>query len=254
MKISNKVLLLLLAGSVSLSSCKKDEEEPEPTPAPTPAAPSNPIPAPSSAFGALVAIQTANYVTVPFLGEINQPIGLGVAVFGNLVSPGYVDAGTVSLNGAALTKQSNNSYVYTPAASSPTGIDLGDDSHWVVSGNSTTTVPAIDLMSPRSMPTGPKYSGSTTIPINAEFTLSSSVTIADADSIYYSVIGNGATVQKVVAGNIQSVTFTAAEMTTLTAGGGYVQIAPYNISAQTVGGKQFYLVNESVTTKQVTFN
>ena len=172
MKISNKVLLLLLAGSVTLSSCKKDEEEPEPTPAPTPAAPSNPIPAPSSAFGALVAIQTANYVTVPFLGEINQPIGLGVAVFGNLVSPGYVDGGTVTLNGSALTKQSNSSYVYTPSATNATGIDLGDESHWVVSGNSTTTVPALDLMTPRSMPTGPKFSGSTTIPINAEFTLS----------------------------------------------------------------------------------
>jgi hypothetical protein len=43
-------------------------------------------------------------------------------------------------------------------------------------------------------------------------------------------------------------------MTSLTAGGGYVQIAPYNISAQTIDGKQVYLVNESVTTKQVTFN
>ncbi len=253
MKLTTRLILFLVAGNMVLSSCKKDKEEETPTPTPTPAAPGNPNPAPDSAFGALVAIQTSNYITVPLVGEINQPIGVALGVFGNLITPAYVDAGTVSVNASALTKQSNGSYVFTPSGTATTGIDFGDEVHWIASGNATTSVPAIDVMVSRPVPTGPKYSGATSIPINAAFTLSSSVTIADADSIYYSVIGNGATVQKVVDGNVQSVTFSAAEMTSLGAGGGYVQIAPYNISSQLISGKRIYFVNESVATKSVTF-
>ncbi|MFM2285846.1 MAG: hypothetical protein RLZZ543_1343 [Bacteroidota bacterium] len=253
MKISNGMLLLLLTSSLALSSCKKDEEE-EPEPAPAPAAPSNPIPAPSAAFGALVAVQTSNYVTVPLIGEINQPVGVAVGVFGNLLTPAYVNAGTVQVNATALTQQSNKTYLYTPAATTPTGIDFNDSVIWSVSGDATTTAPAIDYTVPRNMPTGPKYSGSTTIGRTADFTLNSSVAIADADSIIYNVISNGKTITRTTAGTIQSVTFSAAEMGTLTAGGGYVQIVPFNISAQTFSGKQIYFVNESVATKQVTFN
>lgn len=248
------LFMILLAGLTVVSSCKKDEEEEEIPETPTATAPSNPIPAPSSAFGALVAVQTATYVDAPFVGEIYQPVGVGVAVFGNLSAPAYVDGGAISVNGTALTKQSNNSYINTPGVTNPQGIDFGDDVNWNVGGNSTTEVPAFTHNPTNPMPSGPKYTGATTIGRTSDFTLISAIAITGADSIIYNVISPTATLTRIVDGTVGSVTFTAAEMGTLGAGNGYVQIVPYSLSFQTFGGKTIYFVNESVCTKSVTFN
>lgn len=251
MKIKSSHLLLLLVGLSSvISSCKKDEEEtPEPTP--SAATPSNPIPAPTGSDGALVAIETANYIDVPFVGEQNVPIGIGAAVFGNLSAPSYVNVGAVTINGSALSAQSNNTYVYTPAAANPNGLDFDSGISWTVGGGNGFG--AFSVTNSKSMPTGPKYSGSSTISRAAEFSLSSSVTIFGADSVIYALHSPTGSVLRTVAGGVSSVTFSASEMSGLGAGSGYVQIAPYNIEAQVLGGKQIYLINESVTTKSVTF-
>lgn len=242
---------MLLASSIVLSSCKKDEEEEEDPTVPTAAAPSNPIPAPTGADGALIAIHTANYVTAPIVGEIYQPIGLGVAVFGDLVAGTFVNVGTVSLNGTALSPQSNQSYTFTPSQTNITGLDLSSEINWNVGGGSGFS--SFTASPNNEMPSGPKYSGASSIPRNAAFTLSSSTQILSADSIIYSVISPSGSILKTVAGNVSSVDFTAAEMGTLGSGSGYVQIAPYNIEAQIIGGKQIYLINESVNTTSVTF-
>ena len=247
---ARKIFMMLLASSMVLSSCKKDEEEEDPI-VPTAATPSNPIPAPTGADGALIAVHTANYITAPFVGEIYQPIGLGVAVFGDLVAGTYVNAGTVSLNGSAFTAQSNQSYTYTPSQTDVTGLDLSGAISWNVTGGSGFS--SFTASPNNEMPSGPKYSGATTIPRNAAFTLSSSTQILSADSIIFSVISPNGSVLKTVAGNVSSVEFTAAEMGGLGAGSGYIQIAPYNIEAQVIGGKQIYLINESVNTTSVTF-
>lgn len=242
---------LLLAGTVCLSSCKKDEEEEEEPSTPTAAVPANPIPAPSGADGALVAIHTATYIDAPFVGEIYQPIGVGVAVFGNLSASTFVNAGTVSLNSNNLAAQSNNTYVYTPSATSVSGIDLSNNINWSVSG--ANGFGAFTASPSNEIPSGPKYSGATTISRTAAFTLSSSTQIISADSTIFSVISPTNTLMKIVAGNVQSVEFSAAEMGTLGAGSGYVQITPYNYELQTLGGKQIYLINEAVNTTGVTF-
>ncbi|MEX1190131.1 MAG: hypothetical protein WED33_12800 [Bacteroidia bacterium] len=250
MQSTKSILLAFLAFGLVLNSCKKDEEDPE-TPAPSAAAPSSPIPAPTGSDGALVAIHTATYITAPIVGEIYQPIGVGVAVFGDLVNGTFENVGTVSLNGNNFTSQSNQSYVYTPSATDIDGIDLSTDINWNVSGGGSFSSFAA---SPNNeIPSGPKYSGPTTIPRTAAFTLSSSTQILSADSIIFNVISPSGNLLKTVAGNISSVEFTAAEMGTLAAGNGYVQIVPYNIEAQTIGGKQIYLINESVSTNAVTF-
>jgi hypothetical protein len=243
----------MLAGITIFTSCDKEEEEETPE-TPTAATPANPIPAPSSADGALVAIQTANYINAPFVGEIYQPIGVGVAVFGNLSGSTFVDCGSVTANGFGLTKQSNGTYVTVPSASSAQGIDFSDDVSWVVAGNSSTSVPAFNHSPSNPMPSGPKYTGATSIGRTSEFTLSSSIAITGADSIIYNVISPTVTVSKTVAGSVGSVTFSATEMGTLTAGSGYVQIVPYNLSSQQFGGKTYYFINESVCTQSVTFN
>ena len=251
MTTKHSLLICALALTAGLSSCKKDEEEEPVVPAPTTAQPSNPTPTPADAAGVLVAVQTSNYITAPFVGEIYQPIGLGIAVFGDFVTPAYIDGGTVSLNGSAFTKQSNNSYVFQPTATSATGIDLADHVTWSVSGNAANTIPAINQDAPNVMPTGPKYTGSTEIGRTADFTVSSAITIENADSTYYGISSGSVVIKKTAAGGA-SVTFTAAEMGTLPTGSGYVQIAPYNIASQTIAGKKIYFVNESVVTKSVT--
>jgi hypothetical protein len=247
---SKNLFYLLLAVTISFSSCKKDEEEEDPT-TPTASAPANPIPAPAGADGALVAVHTATYIDAPFVGEIYQPIGLGVAVFGNLSSGSFVNAGTVSLNSNNLAAQSNNSYVYTPSATSVSGIDLSSNIDWNVSGGNGFG--AFTASPSNEIPSGPKYSGATTIARTSAFTLSSSTEIISADSTIFSVISPTNTLIKVVAGNVQSVEFSAAEMGTLGAGSGYVQITPYNYELQTLGGKQICLINEAVNTTGVTF-
>lgn len=254
MKKASKYFVLLIMASVLFTSCNKEDEDEDTTPDPTPAAaPSNPIPAPAGANGALVAIQTANYISTP-LGTIYQPLGIGVAVYGDLSASTFQDAGAITLNTNALTKQTNNSYVYTPSATNTTGIEFDSGINWTVAGNSGSGAPQFSHSAAKQMPTGPNYTGSTTIARNSEFTLSSSVSIANADSVIYQLISPSGNVLKTVPGGTNSVTFTAAEMGGLGAGQGYLQIVPYNIEPATYGGKTFYFINEAVLTKSVTFN
>lgn len=253
--MKKKYLFVCLAvGLIAFTSCSKEEEEAETPEVPTAAVPANPIPTPNSADGALVAIQTANYITAPFVGEIYQPVGVGVAVFGDLTGGNYADCGAVSANGIGLTKQTNSTYVYVPSATSAQGIDFSDDVSWVVTGNSSTSIPAFNHSPSNAMPSGPKYTGSTSIARTSAFTLSSEIEITGADSIIYNVISPTTTITKTVAGSIGTVTFSAAEMGTLGVGNGYVQIVPYNLSSQQFSGKTYYFINESVCTKSVTFN
>ena len=256
MKTNLFIKIAIVSAVMTLASCDKEEEEtPTPVTPPAASAPATINPAGSDAFGALIALQTANYIAVPFLGEINQPVNTGVAVFGNLSGGTYVDAGNVTINTKALTKQTNNYYIYTPAATDPLGPDLSDNVTWNVTGNSGNSVPALNNVIPsQSFPVAPKYDGVTSIPRNAAFTVSSTILITGADTTYFSLFSPTTSLQKRVAGDVQSVTFTAEEMATLGAGTGYVQIAPYSMSSQTFDGKKIYFVNESVVTKSVTFN
>lgn len=249
MKTKN-LMLLFLAGAICFSGCKKDEEE-EPTSTPTAAAPSNPIPAPTGADGALVAVHTVTYTEVPFIGLTPTTIGVAVAAFGNLTTGSFANAGAISLNGNALTAQTNNSYVYTPSATDIDGIDLSTNINWEVAGGNGFS--AMSLSSSNEIPAGARYAGATTISRSAAFELENAEQIISADSVIYSLISPDGNLMKTVAGNIGSVNFTAAEMASLGAGSGYVQIAPYNIEARTVDGKNIYLVNEAVNTTSVTF-
>lgn len=256
MKTKQIFILAFVSITMLVTSCdKKEEDLPAPITPPAANAPATINPAGSDAFGALIAIQTANYISVPVIGEINQPVNIGVGFFGNLVEGTFVDAGNISINTLALTKQTNNAYVYTPAATNPLGPTLSDGVTWNVTGNAANSAPALNNVIPnQSFPVAPKYDGVTTIPRNAAFTVSSTIEITGADTTYFSLYSPTTTLQKRVAGNIQSVTFTADEMATLGAGSGYVQITPYSMTNQTFDGKKVYFINESVVTKTVTFN
>jgi len=261
-----KFFFILVATSsmlLNFSSCGKDEAaEPEPIvtptplPAPVPAAPtpSNPTPTPTDANGVLVALKTISTVTVPIVGAIKTEIGIPVAFFFN--TPGtYIDGGAVTCNSNALTMQTNNTYTFTPASSTPTGVDYSSGVNWSVAGNSGNNVPAFSYNPSMGFPTLDSIAGNiSTVTRASGLTISATNTITNADSVIFSVYGSTGTAQKVRAGNVSSHTFSAADLNAVGAGSGFLQIAAYKIGDQTFSGKKYYFINEAVYTKMVTIN
>jgi hypothetical protein len=263
---SIRSIFLLLSISILLTNsigCKKEEApEPEPivTPAPTPTPtpsptvnPSNPTPTPSDANGVLVALKTISTITVPVVGAVKQEIGLPVAFFFN--TPGtYLDAGAVTCNGSALTKQTNNTYTFTPSTSTPTGVDYSSGVTWSVAGNTTNVIPNFTHNPNMGYPALDSIAGNISTVTKANgVTIAATNVITNADSVIFSVYGPSGTAQKVIAGN-SSHNFSAADLSGVGAGSGYIQIAAYKIANQTFSGKKYYFINEAVYTKMVTIN
>ncbi|CAN5386146.1 hypothetical protein BH11BAC2_BH11BAC2_25310 [soil metagenome] len=243
-------VLMLCAGIVSLSACKKDDSS-----SPTPAGPNN-IPVISTANGVLVAVKTNTWITFPVVGTVNQPVGIPVAVFYDAAgSSTLVDAGTVNCEDSLLSKQSNSSYLFTQSAYNSTGVDFNTgNSKWVVTGNTSTGVPAVNFTTTIGFPVIDSISNTGTVSTSASLTLSSSGAIMNADSIIYTVSGTKGQLQKTTSGGIASVTFTAAEMGTVGKGSGSLTIAPYRFQPKTIDSKLYYFINETVSTKVITLN
>lgn len=259
MKIKYFSLLALAAFSLmTIGSCKKETTEPEPEPVvvpppPVPAAPapSNPTPSPSDANGVLAAVKAVSSVYLPVVGNFKQEIGVPVAVFFDVANT-YLDAGAVKCNSNDLTKQTNNSYLFTPNASNPTGIDYSSGVSWSVGGNSGTSIPTFTYTVPIPFPTLDSIAGGITKVTRANgVTIAATNTITGADSVIFSVYGPSGNAQKVKAGNVSSYTFTAAELSGIGAGSGYIQIVPYAMTSQTFSGKKYYFINEAAFTKMV---
>ncbi|MES2629893.1 MAG: hypothetical protein V4616_13085 [Bacteroidota bacterium] len=247
-----KTLLPLFALALAFTVVSCEKEKAEETPVTPPAtAPANPTPAtPSDAAGVLVGIKTVTTVaTFPGFPASEIELGTAVAVFPNQAASGFLDAGTVTCNEKTLSKQSNNSYVYTPSATDIEGIDFGGAS-WKVAGNGN--VPAIDrTFSP--FPSNPEFTAPATISTGSAYTVTLDRTTG-ADSTIVAFHSGNKSLIKTYRGNITSFQFTAEEMATITKGDGYLQVTPYNFTFQTISGKKIYFFNEAVVTKSVKYN
>lgn len=244
--MNTKLILLAIAAAGTFASCNKDEATPSPTPTPTPSTPVSSgaaTPTYTSGDGAIIALVTRTSTSTP-LGPVDFDLGTGVAVFGNLSAGTYTDAGKITLNGKELGKQTNNSYVYIPAMTDATGIDLSSNITWVVTTPSFTY--NANGSTGRGMPVAGKISGSyTSVSTSADFTLAVDGSISNADSVYFQINGSKKSILKREAGSVKSVTFTAAEMGTLGAvTGGSVTICPWNHQLKTLGGKSIHVINE----------
>ncbi len=255
------LLLVFMSGLMfSLSSCDRNEDEvPETTPTPTPAPPpaqatppSNPTPTPTDANGVLVAVKSISSVTVPIVGPQKIETGIPVALFFDTPNT-YLDAGVVSCNSINLTKQTNNSYVYTVDATTPTGVSYSSGVTWSVEGNTSTGVPAINHSPTIPFPVLDSIAGNISKVTKANgVTIAATNTITGADSVIFGVYApNGGVVQVTKSGNISSHTFSSADLNGLSTGNGYIQIAAYSIGDKTVGGKKYYFIKEAVFTKMV---
>jgi hypothetical protein len=239
-----KYLLMATAVSFAVTSCnQKDTDEPDNTSDP---ASNPPTPTFADGDGALTAVKSVTFQDVPVVGQVEVDLGLGVAVFfdnGNTSS--FVEAGSVTLEGEGLDRQDNNSYVYLPSQTSPTGIDFSGNPNWEVTGNGS--VGAFTHQTSIGFPSVGSITSGTTVTSGSPYTLTVA-NVSGADSVFFMCGG----VIHTRAGNTTSHTFTADETSNMGSGPSYVQVAPYRIEEATVGGGDYWFVNERVVTQSVT--
>lgn len=251
----NQTLLLLLTVFTLFASCSKDDDSDNSTPVPPTASTPSTVPVIADANGVLVSVKSITWTINPFFPfPVISQVGTAVAVFSD--SPGsstFVNAGNVQCESNFLTRQGNNSYVFTPSATAPTGISFNTNPEWVVQG--AGSIPALNRITTMGFPSGiDSVSNGATINKNNDYTLNSAGNITNSDSVLFIVAGPSATLSRTLPGNTVSCTFSANEMATIGAGNGIIQIAPYNVESTTTGGKKFYLVNEVVVSRNVTIN
>lgn len=199
----------------------------------------------SDSWGLLAAVKTVTYQTVPIIGQ--QEIILGTAVAAFPTTQGgttYQDAGTVQCNTKTLTKQSNNAYVFQPSQTDVTGIDFSSGADWNISG--AASIPPITT-SFNSFPSTPSItSNKENVSLSSGYTFSIS-SVSNADSILFILASGSGYVQKRVGGNATSVTFSASDLSSLSASSyGLLQVTPYRYTTNTsiIPGKKVYLVNQ----------
>ncbi len=243
--MKNKLVKLLIPAvlAFSIQSCKKDDNNNNNTQT------QNVGPAQlfnySDSWGLLAGVRTVTYQNVPIIGPQEFIIGTAVTAFPTAAGgTTYQDAGTVQCNTKALTKQSNNSYVFQPSQSDASGIDFSSGSDWNVSG--AGTIPAF-THSFNSFPTSPTITSNTdevTLANGYTFSISG---VSNADSILFILASGSGYVQKRVGGWETSVTFSVSDLSTLQASDyGLIQVTPYTYQENTsvIPGKKVYFVNQ----------
>lgn len=244
-----QLLVTLSAVALTLGACKKDDDEEPATPS-TPSTPSNNTQASTTpnfvgAQGSLWAVNTYSTQSTP-IGPIDIQAGIGVGVFPNADNTGYVSAGAITLNDQALTENANHTYVSIPSMTNPTGIDFSSGSaHWTVAGSGS--IPAFEYTPAIAFPTVSAITSATTVVRADGYTLVAG-SVAGADSVIFTVGG----VMKTLVGNSSSCSFSAAELSSLSAGASIVQVAAYTWMHDIVSGKDIYFGKEAVRTQSVT--
>lgn len=266
---TNKIILgsaTLLAMTLTFTSCKKEgctdplasnytvgatvDDGSCTTDTPTAGAttPGAYAPSFSGVNGVLVAIQSVSTTSTP-IGNIDSYIGTAVATFTEDGGATMIAAGDVDVNTKQLGIQSNNSYVYTPSQSDPTGISYTNDVTWNGTGG---TWPSFTVGSTMGFSTVDAIT-SGNVSTTSNYTLSSTG-VTDADSIYFGVYGPDGSAYHIVAAGSNSYTFPASELGSIGTGTGFVQVVGLKYDPQTIGGKDYWLINETVRTTSVEIN
>lgn len=251
-----KIALIVLA-LVVLAACKKKKTEENSNTAPIPPLANNPqnpvtdIFIPADADGVL----RASEIPYEFSNSYVTRLGKATAYF--YTAPGdfnYVDAGAVKGNDSILVKQSGAYYFGgKPINGQPkSGINYTGGSTWTVAG--TSSVPSFTF-SNTSFPTAAALTSGTLISKSVAYNMTYSG-VANADSVVIILSGDSTAIQKrTVAASAGGCTFTSAEIGKVKkAGSGnfpYMNIISYNIVANSVSTKKYYIINCNTSTYKI---
>lgn len=232
--------------SIFITSCKKETVTPT-----TPTSTTPTTPTPGDADGVLAAVRTKISVNTPVIGTVSYDIGLAVAAFGstsaNFAAGTFTDAGAITSNTKTLTKQSNNAYIYQLGTTDYEGIDYSSNVSWTVAG--AGSIPAITKNLGNVFPTFPTITSGTTITKTSPFTITHDA-VSGADSILYVITTGSTTLKKTLGGSSTSCTFTASELSALSAStSALIQVNAYNATFEILSGKKIYYINEATDNK-----
>lgn len=206
-----------------------------------------PTPTITDGYGTLVAVKSVTTFDPGFGVPVTEiDMGIASAAFTDGTNyDNFVNAGVVEVEGQELSQFDNNSYVFTPSQTDPTGIEYSSSPEWVVGG--AGDIPGFTHTVGINFPTVGDINSSTTVPSSGDFTVSVP-NVSGADSVYFMLGG----VIHIEAGNVTSSTFTEAEIDGMSSGASFAQVAPYKIESDIYSGKTFYFVTEKVVTQSVT--
>lgn len=242
--------LALLAG-LALAACKKDEAENPPPQSNNNPPPSNNPPSITPSFddadGVLAAVRSFTTTSTP-MGSIDIILGIASGAFSNDGFSTYANVGAVTCNGEALAAQSNNSYVYSPPATNPTGIDFTASNNvtWNVAGGSGFTGFTRTIATP--FPGVDPITSSSTVVRSNGYTLSTSA-VANADSVIFTL----GSLVRVLPGTATSCSFSASDLAGQAAGTSVAQVVGYSYTSETIGGKKIYFVKQGARAMTITF-
>lgn len=201
----------------------------------------------NSSYSVLWALNTKTTVNTGGidLGIGETQIDFGTAVASFVDGGKNVSVGKVKVDDTELKMESNKIYLSPVSLTNPTGITFGNTVNWSIEGGNGFA--AMDYITKKRFPIASGFTADATVDKTASYTVSLS-SVSYADSIFYGVND----VYKIVAGNVKSVTFTAAQLADLKAGNAYVQVAPYNFEIIKNGTRDVVFGNQMVMSKLVT--
>ncbi len=185
---------------------------------------------------------TQGGVTVPFDQD------LPVAFFTQDSGKTFLDAGTVQCEGTDLTKNSNNTYVFTPTNPTTT-VSYAPPIAWTASG---ATWASFSYSTPIAFPNVASYTVPANIPNSASFTLSTT-SVTNVDTVAFTIADSlGNKIVKLFPPGTTSYTFTASEMATLKPSNGTVEITGYKWEEKNFNGKKHVFMNIHSRVKYIT--
>jgi len=213
----------------------------------------------ADANAVFLALNAVTYKDVAVIGMQKIDVNTAVAVFYTSAgSKPFVDGGTVSCEGKALTKDTSNAYYYNPSGTDV--ITFSGTTEWAISGNAANGMPLVNFSSAAPIPTyNGVFNGSLTSTVNraSDLNIALNGAVTGADSVMVSVSNGSSVVQKIVAASTNC-TFTAAQLSALTSSNGnatgIIQVAPFKIDFTINSGKKYYFVNQASYTKLVTID
>ncbi len=249
--------LLVIAGTITLTSCsKKDTTEPETETPTTPggggggSASNAPItPSFADGNGTMIASKVNAIVAVPGTTMVvTTTMGSATAsLFDAAGSATLVDGGAITANDSTLAKQSNNAYIFTPKS---TGINWGSNSKWSIAGNSSTGVPAFTYTA-NGFPSNPTLPSITSVSKGSACTFSTS-SVSNADSLCFQITSGSKTIYKMKSASQTSHTFSSTEMGTLdVSSNAFMTITAYKFNNTTASTKKYYFINLSTTNRSI---